>query len=91
MQLYTQQVRRPRYVNAEDKVLTVENDYTAECEVEEERRPIAGVHHGEDDGGDEDQNFDEQSPYDPTCQSASEIKHCSVVWLKVKQLSHGDL
>ncbi len=45
--------------------LTVENDNTGEGEVEEEGRPVAGIHHGEDDGGHEDQHLDQQRPYDP--------------------------
>ena len=37
--------------------LTVEHSYTADCEVEEESWPLAGVDHGQDDGGHEHQNL----------------------------------
>jgi hypothetical protein len=54
-------------VQAQDQgeYLTVENDNTGEGEVEEEGWPVAGVDHGEDDGGHEDQHLDQQGPHDP--------------------------
>ncbi len=53
-------------------LLTVEHSYTANCEVEEESRPLAGVDHGQDDGGHEDQNLHQQRPNDASRQGTAE-------------------
>ena len=53
-------------------MLTVENDYRAECEVEEESWPITRVNHSQDDGPDKDQHLDQQGPNYPAGQGPPE-------------------
>jgi len=44
--------------------LTVEHSHTADSEVEKESRPLARVHHGQDDRRDEDHHLHQQRPHD---------------------------
>jgi hypothetical protein len=61
--------------------LTVEDDDAAEGEVKEEGGPVAGVDHGQDDGGDEDQHLDQKRPNDPAGQGAPGSENDRLIYI----------